>query len=129
MYELNSGSTGMTLRCRWAQVRKDGFERQKPYASAIVTSTDVVPSAAGRTSAAGTPAAPFGTSSSALSTLDGAVGLDPAGVPFAPGPASLLVLTMTCHLSTNALARVRKWNSSSRGILSEGCRCIWRITL
>src|SRR5260221_14709115 len=118
MYELNSGSTGMALRFGWAQLRKDGFKWQKPYASAIVTSTDVVPSAAGRTSAAETAAAPFGASSSALSTLDGAVGLDPAGVPFAPCPASLLALRMTCHLSTNALARERKWNSSSRGILS-----------
>jgi len=53
----------------------DGF---KAYASAIVTSTDVVPSAAGRTSA-GTAAPPFGTSSSTLSALDGAVGLDPGG--------------------------------------------------
>ena len=73
--------------------------------------------------------APFGASSSVLSTLDGAVGLDPAGVPFAPGPASLFALRMTCHLSTSAFARVRKWNSSSRGTLSDGCRCIWRITL
>src|ERR1700744_2102296 len=90
------------------------------YVSVIVTSTDVVPSASA--------AAPFGPSSSALSALEGAVGLDPAGVPFAPGPASLFVLRILCHLSTSALSRERKENSSSRGIFSDGCRCIWRIT-
>ena len=131
MYGLDPGSTRhgrFEMVGRTHRYAKTDLSGEAIYASAMVTSTDVVPSAAGTISVAGIATLPFGASSSTLSALDGTVGLDPA-VPFAPGPPSLFALRMTCHLSTSALARERKWNSSSRGILSDGCMCIWRITL
>ena len=76
---------------------------------------------------------PSGTPPADVELCIGDTGAPSTGAPLgtASPPASVVLLEprMVCHLSTNAFARVRKWNSSSRGTFSGVKAAMCRMTL